>query len=87
MLDDKSNIFFENKSTERIFEEYKIKINQIMDSIDIQIQKKDSYDIYISNFKLEYLIQNNLLNKNTTIKKMIEFINLYIQQKKIKLCN
>ena len=57
------------------------------DLINIKIQKNDSYDIYESNFNLEYLRKNKLLMLNLTLEEMIQFIDSLINQKNIKIEN
>ena len=76
---------YENQSKDKIFNEYKIKLSIILDSINIEIQKQDSFDIYESKFNIEYLHQQKLLMPNLTLKEMIEFINDLIDKKDIKI--
>ena len=44
-----------HQSSTKIFNEYKIKLSIILDSINIEIQKEDSFDIYEFKFNIEYL--------------------------------
>ena len=79
MSDNESN----NKTIENTFNQYKIKLSYHLDIVNIQI--KDNYNIYESNFNLEILHQNKLLISSLTIDEMIEFINGLINQKNIKI--
>ena len=74
-----------HQSSTKIFNEYKIKLSIILDSINIEIQKEDSFDVYESKFNIEYLQQQKLLMGNLTIKEMINFIESLINLKNIKL--
>jgi ABC-type proline/glycine betaine transport system ATPase subunit len=71
-----------NQTSIKIFKEYQIQLSIILDSINIEIQKKDSYNIYDSKFNIEYLHQQKLLMPNLTLGEMIEFINALIDLKK-----
>ena len=77
MSDNQSN----NNTIENTFNQYKIKLSYHLDIINIQIY--NNYNIYESNFNLEYL--NKLLVSSFTINEMIEFINGLINQKNIKI--
>ena len=66
-----------------IFNQYQIKLSYHLDIINIQI--KDNYLLYESNFNLENVHQHKLLVGNFTIDEMIEFINGLINQKNIKI--
>ena len=79
MSDNESN----NKYIENTFNQYKIKLSYHLDIVNIQI--KDNYSLYESNFNLENLHQYRLLVSNFTIDEMIEFINGLINQKNIKI--
>ena len=74
-----------NQSIQKIFNEYQIKLSIILDSINIQIQKQNSFDIYENNFNIEYLQQERLLMGNLTINQMIDFITSLIDLKNIKI--
>ena len=74
-----------HQSSTKIFNEYKIKLSIILDSINIEIQKEDSFDIYESKFNIEYLQQQKLLMGNLTIEEMINFIESLINLKNIKI--
>ncbi len=78
-------IFFENQITEILFNQYKIKFTSFLDSINIQIQKENSFDFFEYNFNFEYLHQYKLLMGNLTINEMIDFINTLIERKNIKI--
>jgi hypothetical protein len=41
-----------NQSIQKIFNEYQIKLSIILDSINIQIQKQNSFDIYEYKFNI-----------------------------------
>ena len=56
-----------NQSIQKIFNQYQIKLSIILDSINIQIQKQNSFYIYKNNFNIEYLQQQKLLMENYTI--------------------
>ena len=75
----------ENQSIEKIFNQYKIQLSIILDSIKIQIQKEDSFYIYEYNFNIEYLHQYKLLMANLTLEEMIDFIGSLIDLKSIKI--
>ncbi len=72
-----------NQSIQKIFNEYQIQLSIILDSINSQIQKQDSINIYESNFNIEYLRKNKLLIGNLTIQEMIDFINSLIANRNI----
>ncbi len=74
-----------NQTIKKIFNEYQIKLSIILDSINIQIQKQNSFDIYEYKFNIEYLQQYKLLMPNSNINEMIEFINDLINEKKIQI--
>ncbi len=75
----------ENQLIEKIYNQYKIQLSIILDSINIQIQKQNSFDIYESKFNIEYLQQKKLLMPNLTIEEMINFIGSLIDLKNIKI--
>ena len=72
-----------SKFIENNYNQYHIKLSYHLDIVNIQI--KDNYNIYESNFNLEILHQNKLLISSLTIDEMIEFINGLINQKNIKI--
>ena len=72
-----------SKFIENNFNQYHIKLSYHLDIVNIQI--KDNYNIYESNFNLEILHQYKLLVSSFTINEMIEFINGLINQKNIKI--
>ena len=74
-----------NQTIKKIFNEYQIKLSIILDSINIQIQKQNLFDIYENNFNIEYLQQQRLLTGNYTIEEMIDFISSLIDLKNIKI--
>ena len=74
-----------NQTIKKIFNEYQIKLSIILDSINIQIQKQNSFDIYENNFNIEYLQQQRLLMGNLTINQMIDFITSLIDLNNIKI--
>ena len=74
-----------NQSIQKIFNKYQIQLSIILDSINIQIQREDSFNIYESNFNIEYLQQQRLLMGNLTINQMIDFIGSLIDLKNIKI--
>ena len=73
------------QSIQKIFNKYQIQLSIILDSINIQIQKQNSFDIYESKFNIEYLQQKKLLMPNLTIEEMIDFIASLIDLKNIKI--
>ena len=75
----------QHQSKDKIFNEYKIKLSLYLDSINIEIQKEDSFDVYESKFNIEYLQQHKLLMGNLTIEEMINFIGSLIDLKNIKI--
>ena len=85
MLEIESIKIFNDQSIEKIFDKYKINIISNMDSINIQIQIKDSFNIYESNFNLEYLHRYNLLSGNSNLQELIDFISNLIDLKNIKI--
>ena len=64
-----------------IFNQYQIQLNYHLDLINIQIQ--NNYNIYESNFSLEFL--NILLISNFRIDEMIKFINGLINKSNINI--
>ena len=74
-----------NQSIQKICNKYQIQLSIILDSINIQIQKQNSFDIYEYKFNIEYLQQQRLLTGNYTIEEMIDFITSLIDLKKIKI--
>ena len=72
-----------SKFIENTFNQYHIKLSYHLDIVNIQI--KDNYNIYESNFNLEILHQYKLLISSLTIDEMIEFINELINKKNIKI--
>ena len=74
-----------NYSYKKIFNKCQIKLSIILDSINIQIQKENSFDFFEYNFNFEYLHQYKLLMGNLTINEMIDFINTLIERKNIKI--
>ena len=80
-MSDKELNILDTQIIKNMFNQYQIQLNYHLDIINIQIYK--NYNIYESNFNLEYL--NKLLVSNYTIDEMIEFINGLINQKNIKI--
>ena len=80
-----SKIIYEGQTIQKEFKDYIIYLITNKDLINIQIQKIDSYEIYESNFYLEYLKKNKLLMPIFTIEEMIQFIEGLINQKNIKI--
>ena len=80
-MSDKELNILDTQIIHNIFNQYQIQLNYHLDIINIQIY--NNYNIYESNFNLEYL--NKLLVSNFTIDEMIEFINGLINQKNIKI--
>ena len=74
-----------NQSIQKILNEYQIKLSIILDSINIQIKREDSFDIYENNFNIEYLQQERLLMPNLTLQEMIDFITSLIDLNNIKI--
>ena len=74
-----------SNNIKKIFNKYQIQLSIILDSINIQIQKEDSFGIYVSKFNIEYLQQHKLLMPNLTIEEMINFIGSLIDLKNIKI--
>ena len=74
-----------NPYIEKIFNNYQIKLLSNKDYIIIQIQNNNTFQIFKSKFNLDYLHQFRLLVPNFTIKQMIEFINILIDEKDIKI--
>ena len=74
-----------NQSIKKIFNKYQIQLSIILDTINIQIQKQNSFDIYENKFNIEYLHQYKLLMANLTIEEMINFIRSLIDLKNIKI--
>ena len=83
MSTNESTICFENQPIQNIFNQYQIQLNYYLDKIYFKIQ--NNYNIYESNFNLEYLQNYQLLNSKYTMKEMIEFINELVDQKNIKI--
>ena len=73
------------QSIQKIFNKYQIQLSIILDSINIQIQKQNLFNIYEYNFNIEYLQQHKLLMANLTIEEMINFIGSLIDLKNIKI--
>ena len=80
MSDDESN-----QPIQKIFNQYQIKLISNMGYINILIQNRNTSNIYESKFNLEYLLQFKLLIPNCTINEMIDFINVLIEKKEIKI--
>ena len=74
-----------NHPIQKIFNKYQIKLSIILDSINIQIQKQNSFDIYESNFNIEYLQQQRLLMGNLIINQIFDFIASLIERKNITI--
>ena len=72
MSDNESN----DKSIENNYNQYEIKLSYHLDIINIQ--NKDNYSLYESNFNLEIFINTNY---QFTIDEMIVFINALINKK------
>ena len=73
-----------SKIEKKIINKWEIEIIIDIDSITFRL-KDNSFNIYQSSFKLEYLLKFNLLSTNNTIDKMGKFILMYIDEKRIKL--
>ena len=73
-----------SKIEKKINTKWKIEIIIDIDSITFRL-KDNSFNIYQSSFKLEYLLKFNLLSTNNTIEKMGKFILMYIDEKRIKI--
>ena len=74
-----------SNNIKKIFNKYQIQLSIILDSINIQIQKQNLFNIYEYNFNIEYLQQQKLLMGNLTIEEMINFIGSLIDLKNIKI--
>ena len=74
-----------SNNIKKIFNKYQIQLSIILDSINIQIQKQNLFNIYESKFNIEYLQQQKLLMPNLTIEEMINFIGSLIDLKILKL--
>ena len=74
-----------SNNIKKIFNKYQIQLSIILDSINIQIQKQNLFNIYESKFNIEYLQQQKLLMGNLTIEEMINFIGSLIDLKNIKI--
>ena len=85
MNEEEHTEMLEIKETEKTFNQYKIKLIPNNDLIKIEIQHKEIFDIYESNFIIEDLRKNKLLMANFTLQEMIEFINGLIERKNIKI--
>ena len=85
MNEQENPVPLEIKQTEKTFNQYKIKLSPNNDLIKIEIQHKEIFDIYESNFIIEELRKNKLLMGNITLQEMIEFINALIERKNIKI--
>ena len=85
MNEEEHTKMLEIKETEKTFNQYKIKLIPNNDLIKIEIQHKEIFDIYESNFIIEDLRKNKLLMANFTLQEMIEFINGLIERKNIKI--
>ena len=72
------------KIEKKINTKWKIEIIIDIDSITFRL-KDNSFNIYQSSFKLEYLLKFNLFSTNNTIDKMGKFILMYIEEKRIKI--
>ena len=84
MFDEKENKYIENQCLEILFNQYKIKLMPIKNSINIQIEKNESFDIFQSSYTLEYLQKNKLFMTNS-IEEMTECIRRLIVQNNIKI--
>ena len=85
MFNNDLSLLFENQITEIYFNQYKIKFTSILDSMNIQIQLQNSFNLYESSFNFENLHNYKLLMGNLTINEMIDFINSLIERKNIKI--
>ena len=72
------------KIEKKIINEWELEIIIDIDSITFKL-KDNSFNIYQSSFKLEYLLKFNLFSTNNTIDKMGKFILMYIEEKRIKI--
>ena len=72
------------KIEKKIINEWELEIIIDIDSITFKL-KDNSFNIYQSSFKLEYLLKFNLFSTNNTIDKMGKFILMYIKEKRIKI--
>ena len=79
----KSNL--KTNKIEKIFNQYKLTINSDNDSIIINVNKINTYEIYNKIFNLEELHTYKLLSSRISINDIITFFNNLIEQKKIKI--
>ena len=70
---------------EKIFNNWKLILNQDNDSITININKINTYEIYNNNYKLEELQSFKIFSSIGTIKDIINLFCKQIEQKKIKI--
>jgi hypothetical protein len=69
----------------RYFNDFEIQIKSQVNSILISINKLNSYNIYKSNFKIEFLQSFKLLSSFDTINNIVQFIFSLIDEKNINI--
>ena len=69
----------------RYFNDFEIQIISQVNSILISINKLNSYSIYKSNFKIEFLQSFKLLSSFDTINNIVQFIFSLIDEKNINI--
>ena len=79
----KSNL--KTNKIEKIFNQYKLIFKSDNDSIIINVNKINTYEIYNENFNLEELHSYKLLSSRISINDIITFFINLIDQKKIKI--
>lgn len=67
------------------FNQFQIKLIPKYNSLLISVYKRDTYNIFQSCFNLEYLQSFKLLNSNSSIQEIIQFISNLINEKNIQI--
>ena len=73
------------ENQKRYFNDFEIQITSQVNSILISINKLNSYSIYKSNFKIEFLQSFKLLSSFDTINNIVQFIFSLIDEKNINI--
>ncbi len=73
------------ENQKRYFNDFEIQITSQVNSILISINKLNSYNIYKSNFKIDFLQSFKLLSSFDTINNIVQFIFSLIDQKNINI--
>ena len=67
------------------FNQFQIKLIPKYNSLLISVYKSNTYNIFQSCFNLEYLQSFKLLNSNSSIQEIIQFISNLINEKNIQI--